>query len=205
MLKQFIENPFVTAVLFIFFLACTSFSQETLPLPYVEKSVCPFECCQFGKWIARSAMNAYIQERDTSQISFKIKPNDILTAETGNLYIEKFGKLLITRGVYQFEKGDILLALRCVNEADFLVWKDGTFYEVDIFWNYTEEVKNLEISKVLKNSDSRFPGVMLEEPSMTWWVKVRNINGQTGWLRLKNKTPYCFRLEERIDGMDACS
>jgi|GEM_PF-1299949 len=191
-------------VLFSLFPAGTSFSQESLSLPYIEKNACPFECCQFGKWTAQSAMNAFVREDDTSQAAFSIQPGDVLFAETGNLHIEKFGKLLITKPVGQFEKGDILLALHCVHEGNFLLWKGGHFHEVDIFWNYSEGVEDREVSEVLKNPGPRFAGVMLEEPSMTWWVKVRNIHGQSGWLQLINRNPYCFMLEEKIEGMDAC-
>ena len=35
--------------------------------------------------------------------------------------------------------------------------------------------------------------------------RLRDTFGRVGWLRLVNKTTYCFGLDVTIDGADACS
>lgn len=175
--------------------------QGILPIPYVEKNVCPFECCQFGKWTAKSAINAYVIDNKNSKIAFKVRPNDILQAITGNLYIDDYGQLLITKPIYNFKKKDRVLALHCVDEGAFLLWNKGVFSRVEIFWDTNPQVGAFDVEPL---QDSKYFGLMLKEPSMTWWVKVENTRGQSGWLNLRNTTSYCFGFKERIEGMDAC-
>ena len=50
--------------------------------------------------------------------------------------------------------------------------------------------------------NKKYKGIMIERPQMVWWVKIVK-NGAGGWLRLKNITPYCFDIKEKIDGMDS--
>ena len=39
---------------------------------------------------------------------------------------------------------------------------------------------------------------------MIWWVKIKNKNNKTGWLRLENKSDYGFSFDEEIEGLDGC-
>jgi hypothetical protein len=191
------------AFLLIFVFQISLYSQINSKQPVIFYDYCPFECCQFGEWIIKGNINVYRNEGDTNSVSFKLNNNDTINALTGNLRFIQIGKVVVTKPIYDFEPDDTLLAFNCI-ESEFLVKHNGKESYVDIFWpvffyeeddteeNYLEEIKKREYS-----------GKMIQRPITVWWVKIESQKGK-GWIRLENKTPYCFALEEQILGMDAC-
>lgn len=190
-------------LLLIFVVQISTFSQTNSTQPIIFYDSCPFECCQFGEWITKENINVYRNEGDTNSVSFKLDNNDMVNALTGNLHFVKIGKVVVTKPIYDYEINDTLLAFNCI-EGDFLVKHNGEENYVDIFWpmffseeddteeNYLEKIKNREYS-----------GKMIQRPKTVWWVKIESKKGK-GWIRLENKTPYCFSIDEQILGMDAC-
>jgi hypothetical protein len=173
-------------------------AQPNNELTTIEKDVCPFEGCQFGEWISRDKIKVYEKEGDTTSIKYMLTDNDTITALYGNVHYERFGKVLITKSFNNFIANDTITVLRCV-EGEFIAYYNGEKTYIDAFWpvefyetdDYTEEY-NSEMHN----------GIMIERPQIIWWVKIVK-NGIEGWLRLKNITLYCFRIKEKIDGMDS--
>jgi hypothetical protein len=190
-------------LLLIFAFQISIHSQINSKQPTIFYDYCPFECCQFGEWIIKESINVYRNEGDTNSVSFRLNNNDTINALTGNLHFIQIGKVVVTKPIYDFEPDDTLFAFNCI-EGDFLVKHDGKENYVDIFWpvffyeeddteeNYLEEIKKREYS-----------GKMIQRPKTVWWVKIESKKGK-GWIRLENKTPYCFSLDEQILGMDGC-
>ncbi|MEJ2614289.1 MAG: hypothetical protein P8Z35_04985 [Ignavibacteriaceae bacterium] len=164
---------------------------------------CPFECCQFGKWIVKESIDVYPNEDDTSNVIFKLNNNDTIYAQTGNLHFMQIGKVVVTKPIYDFGLGDTIFVYNCL-EGEFLVKYHIMEKYVNVFWpmfdnkvddteeNYKKEIKRREYS-----------GKMIQRPKTVWWVKISSKRGQ-GWIRLENKTPYGFSIKEKILGMDGC-
>lgn len=171
-----------------------------LPPSYVETGVCPFECCQFGQWVIRSPIPVYARRGETRPAKFKLSPGDTVRAETGDLVIDRVGRVVVDETVGEFSRGDTLIALHCGREEGFLVWKDGDFHYTDIFWPMLEtgEAPNTQPSA------KPYAGRMIERPRMTWWVRISTAGGMTGWIPLRNTATYCYEFGDKIDGMDAC-
>jgi len=171
-------------------------SQSNSELSKIEKNVCPFEGCQLGQWIIRETIIVYEKEGDTTSIKYLLSENDTVTALYGNVHYERFGRVLVTRSFGNFIANDTITVLRCT-EGEFISYYKGEKTYLDMFWpndetgGYSEQYNN-EIHY----------GIMIERPLMIWWVKILK-NGTEGWLSLKNITTYCFRIKEKIDGMDA--
>lgn len=192
------KNLILILILFTIYIYSQNSEQHTIFYDY-----CPFECCQFGKWIAKQSINVYPNEDDTSNIIFKLSNNDTIYAQTGNLHFIKIGKVIVTKPIYDFKLNDTLLVYNCL-ESEFLVKHNGENKYVKIFWpifyydedateeNYREEIKKREYS-----------GKMIQRPETVWWIKIKSKKGE-GWIRLENKTPYCFSIDEKISGMDGC-
>ena len=171
-------------------------SQSNSKLSKIEKNVCPFEGCQLGQWIIRDTIIVYEKEGDTTSIKYLLSENDTVTALYGNVHYERFGKVLVTRSFGKFIANDTLTVLRCT-EGEFISYYKGEKTYVDMFWPYDKTDGYSEEY----NSEYHY-GKMIERPQLIWWVKITK-NGAEGWLRLKNITPYCFRIKEKINGMDA--
>src|SRR5258708_5191325 len=91
-MKKMNKIPFITKrfyVLIVFCVLTENISVAQPNAPYIEKESCPFECCRFGKWIARSTMNCYQLEGDTTKLAFRVSPEDTIIAETGNLHMDR--------------------------------------------------------------------------------------------------------------------
>ncbi len=175
------------------FLCSIVYAQDDKPnVPYIQNNVCPFECCQYGKWIAKSRLKAYKTEGDSSTIAFTIKPGEQFTAIKGNVHVVKLGIVVITESFDIFSKGDNVFVLSYKGEGFYDVWYKGkVLKDIEQFWPD-------ELSKQTGKSRSK------QLPEMIWWVLVKNEAGKQGWLMLKNISNNGFLLNERIDGMDAC-
>jgi hypothetical protein len=208
-MREFLQSLTIRILLIIpnYIVVCQPLTGDSLTIPYIEKDVCPFECCQFGLWVSKSVINVYANENDTSQIAFTISPNDTIIAETGNYYVKNFGKVVITRDISDFQIGDTLFVIRCVGEGWFIVSFQNEFrrvYYYDILWRIKSHDDDLGVEFGRESEDSEYSGIMIEEPHAIWWVKIKNTQGTVGWLRLVNKSPICFEIEENIWGMDSC-
>jgi hypothetical protein len=173
----------------------TILAQYSSEPPKIEKDVCPYEGCKLGQWTSRETIKVYTKEGDTISIKYLLSENDTLTAFNGNVHYERFGKVLVTRSFGNYNANDTITILRCT-EGEYIGYHKGKKIYVDMFWPYDEEDGFSE-----QYNDSVHYGIMIEKPEMIWWVKISS-NGTEGWLCLKNLTLYCFRIKERIDGMD---
>lgn len=179
------------------------FSQPDSSNQVIFNNYCPFECCQFGKWIIKGNINVYPDESDTSSIIFRLTKNDTIYTKTGNLHFLQVGKVVITKPIYGYKLNDTLLAFNC-QESSYLVKHNGMEKYVDIFWPiffYDEEDTEENYQREIKKGE--YSGKMIQRPKTVWWVTIESKKGK-GWIRLVNKMPYCFAIDERIIGMDAC-
>ena len=99
--------------------------QEKPNVPFIQNDICPFECCRYGKWIAKSGMKAYKKEGDSSTIAFTIKPGEQFTAVSGNIHTVTLGVVIITESFDAFKKGDNVFVLSYKGEGFYDVWHKG--------------------------------------------------------------------------------
>jgi hypothetical protein len=162
-------------------------------LPFVDKDVCPFECCQFGPWVAGSPLVAYQQEGSQATIAFTIQPGRAFVAHRGNVHVKQAGIVVVTVAGDGFATSDTLYVLGYHGEGEYPVWHRGTVRNVGQFWDNPEP-----------SSAAGLQGRMTQEVRWIWWVSVTDDHGRSGWLRLVNQRPEGFELIEAIDGMDGC-
>ena len=173
-------------VVSLFFLRSASEAQLLRPkVPYIQHNVCPFECCQYGRWISKSLLKAYKLEGDDSTVVFIIEPGEEFTAIGGNVHIMKLGEIVLNKSFDEFTEGDKIYILSYRGEGFYDLWYKGKVLDS------TEEVWS--------------NGVLIESPEFVWWVSIKNKAGEQGWLRLKNISESGFQMEYEIDGMDSCS
>jgi hypothetical protein len=165
-------------------------------LPFADQGACPFECCQSGRWTARSTGKAFTRQRKNSQITFLVRPGEEVTALTGVVVTRKVGVVKMekttTFDVTVFKSGlqtkltltagERLYTLHLAGEGMAVFWYKGTAYAGEL---YAEGVHK---------GDVNFPWDVLSVPETEWWVKLRNGNGIVGWIL----NPINFH------GMDAC-
>jgi hypothetical protein len=163
---------------FLFFTGGQTLAQS-LKLPYVDKNVCPFECCEYREWVATKATTVYKEMRDGSAAAFTVKKGEKVDALTGIVITTKPGQVRILQNTnldgLSVKKGDILSILTYHGEGFFTVWHKGKFSQIEILDERTMKV--------------------LSQPKSIWWVKMKNKKGKIGWTR----------LPENFDNKDSCA
>jgi len=162
----------------------------------VERGVCPFECCTYGRWRALADMPAYATEGDTSRIAYRLPRGEEFTARTGNVHLDPVG-LAVARDTLtltppgdsvpvHLASGDTVQVLSPVGEGFFRVRVRGRVVEAEGFWAMTRPGRTRPV------------GELLRRPGWSWWVEVENAKGQTGWLAMSE-------LSGKIWGADSCA
>lgn len=155
-------------------------------LPYIDRDVCPFECCQYGEWTAGPSQRAYKSTGKESGLAFTIRPGEKVQALTGVVITRKAGIVIVRKETRFYDvtvpAGAKLYVLHRSGEGVALFWYKGGTHSGEL---YAEEVHK---------ASAKRPWDVQSLPETEWWVKVRNQHGGMGWLL----NPRGFR------GMDAC-
>jgi hypothetical protein len=181
-----IKSTVMSVAAILLFLNITSFAQNNRPkVPFIQPDICPFECCQYGKWRARSLLKVFKKEGDDSNVLFTIKPGEVFTAINGNVHVTKLGIMIIDRPFGNIKKGDKIYVLSYRGEGEYDLWYKGHIF--------------------LNNTDVWEHGTLKQSPEFVWWVYIINKDGKKGWLKFKNITDSGFQTEDKVDGRDSCS
>jgi hypothetical protein len=176
----------ITAVAILILFSNAIYAQNTAPkVPFIQPDICPFECCQYGKWTARSLLKVFKNEGDDSSVLFTIKPGEVFTAISGNVHVTKLGIVIIDRPFGNIKKGDKVYVLSYRGEGEYDLWYKGYIF--------------------LNNVDVWEHGTLKHSPKFVWWVSIINKDGKKGWLKFKNITDSGFQTEDKVDGRDSCS
>jgi hypothetical protein len=164
------------------------------PEPYVDRGVCPFECCTYRDWTALAPITAYTEPRAGSPMAFRIARGEQVRALTGDVHFARVGMVVVRRPVVvHTETGDSVslgaadtaYVLSPLGEGVYHIWVRGRVVDAMFFWDD-------------RNTYPRPKGetaVLVREPVKVWWVKVRAAGGPEGWIRMDRA---------RVEGADAC-
>jgi len=133
------------------------------PLPFEDFGACPFEGCVYREWVVKNNLPIRKEMNETAPIAFIVKTGENVTALTGVVVtiqprIEKASRPVEISGT-AIQKGDIVYFYTPLGEGVSKVWFRGKMYHHGIY----------EL------------GELLQESKSTWWVKIRNSKGLTGW------------------------
>jgi hypothetical protein len=155
-------------------------------LPFIDRDVCPFECCQYGKWTAGVSQRAYKSSNKESGLAFTIRPSETVYALTGLIITRKAGLVIVRKQTRFYDvtvpAGAKLYVLHLEGEGVALFWYKGASHRGELY-----------ASSVHKGNEA-YPWDVLSVPETEWWARVRNRHGYAGWIL----NPRGFR------GMDAC-
>ncbi|MZR63910.1 hypothetical protein [Alcanivorax sp. DP30] len=148
------------------------------PGEFVDEGVCPFECCEYGRWTAVQSVTVFDQVEGKPVA--KLHPDESVDALTGDVYISEPG-LVVVRRDYQspesgrrYQAGDRMYVYTSQGEGFFRVW-------VDQAW-LSEEITFLAGWDSCEEDDSCW-GEVVRVPASRWWINVRQDNGQQGWVQ----------------------
>jgi hypothetical protein len=165
---------------------------QTVPSSFIDKGVCPFECCQYGEWVSNTDVTLFESPDTSVTVVARLAEGDSVIGEYGEVWSVPtpfvFKTTVNGESGRWYAKGDTVWAVSYQGEGRFKVWKDGTVYSED-----------LDFSPSGRAGDGRCEtcshGSLLWDMQATWWVRIRTGDGRIGW----------SNHPERFDGKDGCS
>lgn len=172
-------------ILTVFVAQAAPTTSADLRLPYYDWNACPFECCVYRTWKAKTVVRILRERRLDSPVAFELRSGEAVQAFTGVVVTTKSGAVTALRdgSVGQsnipVRAGDTILIIRPEGEGFWKIWFKGS---ID-----SEELLNLD--------DASEQGwKFVRRPEIVWWVKVRTSDGRVGWTT----------ATQDFDGTDAC-
>jgi hypothetical protein len=130
------------------------------PTPYIDKGVCPFECCTYRDWTVNEGV-VLVDQPNGKRIVARIHKGEIVQAITGEVHSIPLrvvaGHDHPDAGV---KAGDVIYILHYIGEGYSKVWHNGQLVEID--------------------------NVSDKDPHYTWWVKLKTSSGIVGWTTSHN-------------------
>jgi len=156
-----LRTIFVSRFLLLCVLVASVFAAQTTgeqkpPNVYVDKGACPFECCTYREWVARTDVTLLDSPNGKSVVG-RIKKGERVLALTGEVHSVPLR--LIAQHDYRdagVKAGDTIYILHYEGEGYCKVWHDGNVVDVEDF----DEAGKQKI---------------------TWWVKCKTHSGAIGW------------------------
>jgi hypothetical protein len=159
-------------------------AQRPPRLPLIDRNACPFECCQFGPWTARSSVDVYDRwERKGRTKSFGIHQGEKVMALTGIHVTYKPGHVRVLRAIDDLglRAGDVVETYMYLGEGAINYWNG-------------KRMREIEMGQACSKHQERNPTCQVDRGETEWWIKVRTKSGRIGWVQ-GNKG---------FDGTDAC-
>jgi hypothetical protein len=166
--------------------------QTAPPMPFVDEGACPYECCIYRDWTATAPVVAYdyhpawesLEPGTPHKTMFSVAKGEVVTALTGVVVTTRPGRMRFTEAIsttnssrrfprmasehVAFAPGDTLYLLAPQGEGVFTAWFKGRLLE--------------GLDTVPLQERIGWHGSVLEaKPTIQWWVRIRNANGQFGW------------------------
>jgi hypothetical protein len=165
-------------------------------LPVIYYKICPFEGCTFRKWTVNRKSEMYSSWQDNRREVTTLKPREEVTGLTGVLVIRKPDRFQVRKPIpyFSLKTGDVILQYAEWGEGYADLWANGVWHK-NFDWGQTEDG-----DVVLTNAGFTLPQILrdnnvtlVQHGIKEWWVQVKTVGGQTGWVAAK----------DNFDGMDA--
>jgi hypothetical protein len=127
------------------------------PDVFVSENVCPFECCTYRDWVARTELQ--LHDRPRGRITGHISKGARVKGITG-VVITKPLPFRVTRQEEGIPAGATAYLLHPIGEGYWRVWYRGKMVSIEL--DYSPHL----------------------QPKYDWWAQVRTASGQSGWVHM---------------------
>lgn len=147
---------------------------------YVDVGACPHECCTYGQWTAMRSVVLY-DAIGSSQPVATVGPGEEVAAETGEVHTTPQPiRVLVEHTLADASSppktvrpGDVVWGLTTLGEGFVTIWHDGAVYRDSALFRFE--------GNCAEPTTEGCWGEALAPLHGTWWVKVRKLDGSTGF------------------------
>lgn len=170
---------------------------------YVSLDACPFECCTYRDWTAKSDTAVYRHARGTEEVA-AVRAGQTVEALGGNVYVVPVPvevTYATTIGPLQLDVGETFYLLDYIGEGFQHVWYSGKTAEFETYEIWDPDRAGLGATSHYRScetpSDRCWWRIAPEHrrQATEWWAHLRLPGGREGWIA----TP------ENFTNKDACS
>lgn len=158
-------------------------------LPFVQKDVCPFECCTYRDWAAKQNTALYSTwKRSGRKAIGSVGKGEKVQATTGVVVTYRPSRYRALQNDPRMELsiGDEFPVYAYLGEGVFDFWNKGKFYEDGIS---TE-------SKCGEPTSEFAPAFcIVNKGEIEWWAQIKTKSGKIGWVWMD---------KAKFDKVDAC-
>lgn len=184
MIERIAKLSWVLALPIPILIPLTAYAQTRPPLPYEDPGACPFECCTYREWVTNKLTAIHKNRSNNSPVVFTVAPREWVEGLTGVVVTTSPGQIRIVRPItiqywersntskkIQARPGDVVYFLTYQGEGSFKAWFKGKL------------LTSVNVTELMEQNQrgSAGGGSNLPKPKSTWWVKIKNRQGQTGW------------------------
>jgi hypothetical protein len=151
---------------------------EMPSMPFYDFGACPFECCSYGKWEAKTETVLRKEHDDSSPAVAVVNAGEDVQGLTGVVITTEPGEVRILKKIsFSVENsleeilllpGDVIYTLRHVGEGYDKFYFSGFFL-----------VGQTNIRSVGKSENWQ----VITMPKCVWWANIGRQNGESGWTR----------------------
>lgn len=165
---------------------CAGTGSYPFDLPWVERDVCPFECCTYGAWTARAPLYLTDEPDVDAPVRRTIESGETFTALGGDVHVLEPGTAVVLEGRDMYADGEHLWVFSYRGEGNWDVWVSGDLVTMPLL-----------VDRDAKG-DPEEPAILLETPPRTrWWVEIVDGEGTPGWVLMDPN-------DLRVAGADSC-
>lgn len=184
--KIILKSSWILALALAIIIPLAAYAQNSPPLPYEDAGACPFECCTYREWIANKTTPIHRTRNNSSPVVFTVNSRERVRGVTGVVITTKAGEIKITRSIaiqdytgsqgtntartIQARSGDIIYLLTPLGEGAYKAWFKGKLIVINA----------LDVMEANQRG-SAGAGARIPAVTNTWWVQIRNTQGQSGW------------------------
>ncbi len=167
-------------------------SAQALPGIFVDRGVCPFECCVYRQWTVRSDTALYDQPGGTKRVG-KVRKGETVNAIGGEVRVTPTPMTVIFEHG-RFHVGDRVYLLTYLGEGSMKVWSNGqiSVEEVPFIQSWRPEADNVWPT-CTRPSAGCWGRIEKREP-FDWWILIKTGQRKRGWTK----------QYEHFGRMDAC-
>jgi hypothetical protein len=149
------------------------------PQLYIDKGVCPGEGCRYvGTLKIMKTTFAYARPDQGSRRWFQFMAGDDAIPLTGEVHSFP-GRFVVRKARGKYKPGDVLWLYTYLGEGHFKIWFGGKMYPEAMSFSPYGSAKGCEGSP-------HCWGDLVQELKTTWWVKIKDKYGLTGWTKREN-------------------
>jgi hypothetical protein len=163
-----------TSFLILSICAVPVWADENPPSVFVDKGVCPFECCTYQVWRVQDSTRLYSEPNGKSIVG-QVGAGEKVQAMTGVVYTTPW-VLEARSNAERYKVGDRLYVLTYLGEGESKVWFKGKIFEEEVQME-DEDVEGKELNFDTGNLKL----ILVKKGKSVWWVQIKTVDGKVGW------------------------